>query len=452
MKVAQTLRKFNFRATPDSKLTLSPDDIPTLIPTEMMKSFMQGDTEPYFKIQEIEVPATGNHVIYPASFWNSYLGKLKNRPIPGSRNGHDMRYGVKPNTDLLLVGGQLIVNDKGVGKVYLKNYIPKVGDSGDNSFFILQNKAGMLDYSIVSYTKDEIETLPEGNMKITAVASIAGERNDAVEYGLGAMEQKTNASEPELEVMKELAMDLIAEGKVDRKSAWSPSEGDIELAPGYPIGREGIIFRSALRRQTARAAQDGFSEIAEAASALLKSVDSRSQTHIGRNEVDKEELLKKLNALKQNGEITLLEVATAMGLANQVVTDEIVQSHQRYNAIKQMVGEDPVEAVRKLQKRVADNEALERSNRLEHEFGPKVNSAGNKNLLREYAEKQLNSVALGNLDGAIAEFKKDDIAQRFAAENADNESEVNLIVGRSERRGNQTAQDDGIPTITIGGK
>ncbi|GAG90089.1 unnamed protein product, partial [marine sediment metagenome] len=77
----------------------------------------------------------------------------------------------------------------------MKNYIPPVGASGDNSIFIRENKSDMIHYSLVSYTRDEVDKDKDGNMIINIVGSIKGERNDAVEYGMGAMEQKTNEKE-----------------------------------------------------------------------------------------------------------------------------------------------------------------------------------------------------------------------------------------------------------------
>lgn len=479
MKGAKVLRKFNFRVTPDSRITLSAVDVPTLIPAETMQLLSQGDAEPYFKIQEIPVPVVANRVTYPASFFESYIGKLKDRPIPGSKNGHDTRYGARPNTDLYVVGGKLSVDAQGNGKVYLKNYIPKVGESGDNSSFIVQNKAGMLDYSIVSYTKDQIETLPEGEMKITAVASLAGERNDAVEYGVGAMEQKTNAaSDQHLQHQSvAFAKSLISNGKYDRNGSWS-SQGmrrkiwnkvnhvwdeykkwflaeDTSVADQtlgrmrYFIGDGVNVVYRALAGDKGRATQNGLGSVANAADQLMSAIDEKEQSK--GSIMDKDELLKKLNALKQNGELTLTDVAAAMGLQTQVVNDEMQQAVQRYNAIVKLVGDDPIEAVTALQKRVTDNEGVERSNRLDKEFGPKQNAAGNENMLRTYAEQKLNSVSLTDLDTQIKAMKEtDSIAKKLAAENADQNSDVNQI-GASNRRQNQAVVDDGIPTINVGG-
>ncbi len=56
-------------------------------------------------------------------------------------------------------------------------------------------KNNKIHFSLVSYTRDLYEEDPvTGETKITAIGSIKGERNDAVERDLGAMKQKTNAT------------------------------------------------------------------------------------------------------------------------------------------------------------------------------------------------------------------------------------------------------------------
>jgi hypothetical protein len=55
----------------------------------------------------------------------------------------------------------------------------------------------MIEFSLVSYTKDERVELPDGSVSYNVIGSMFGERNDIVGYGEGAMEQKTNILEEE---------------------------------------------------------------------------------------------------------------------------------------------------------------------------------------------------------------------------------------------------------------
>lgn len=191
------LRKFNLRSESDTPLTITAAEIPTLVPEKILKEWMDGDTDPYYKIQEIKYPVLANRYNYLESFFESFIKKLKRTAIPGSKGGHETSWGKRAPTDLLLVGAKINSNGDGTGSVFFKNYIPKTGDSGDNAIFIKENKTGMVDYSLVSYTRDEIIENPDFSRTYNVVESMYGERNDAVGYGEGAMEQKTNNKEIE---------------------------------------------------------------------------------------------------------------------------------------------------------------------------------------------------------------------------------------------------------------
>lgn len=188
-------KKLNLRQADDKVLSISPDSIPTLVPADKLAMWMEGDTNPYYKIQAIDYPTQANGYNYLESFWESFTGKLNEHLIPGSKDGHDITWGKRPSTDLLLIGAKMEKNGDGSGTVYLKNYIPPVGESGDNSIFIKENKTGMVDYSLVSYTRDVIED-NDGERTYNVVESLYGERNDCVGFGEGAMPMKTNSREP----------------------------------------------------------------------------------------------------------------------------------------------------------------------------------------------------------------------------------------------------------------
>ncbi len=194
-------RVLNLLDTSSSGVTIKPDTIPTLVTASAEKEIMEDDKEPFYKIQRMEYPIVGNRIEYTESFFESFLNKLKNSPIPGSKSGHTSFFSSeRPDTDFYLVGGKLEKNGDGTGVVYFKNYIPKEGATSSNSRFITENKANMVHFSLVTCPKLIVENDPEtGDVKRTAVESVRGERNDAVELNMGAMKQETNAGKSGVE-------------------------------------------------------------------------------------------------------------------------------------------------------------------------------------------------------------------------------------------------------------
>lgn len=301
------IRRLNFLdAGAEQKLTISPDSIPTLVPDEIMNKWMAGDEQPYYKLQKIDYPIVANHLTYEESFFESFIGKLNQRPIPGSKAGHDMFFGSRPPTDFLLVGGKMEKNGDGSGTVYFKNYIPPTGESGDNTIFRRENDSNMVHYSLVTYPKEIIERNEDGYTKIRIVESLMGERNDAVEYGTGAMKQVTNT-----------AADVAEDDETDDNSA---------------VGAEKI---------------------------------TNEEIH----GMDKQELLKRINTLMANGDLKLLEIAESVGKVDLLMTDaakNAVEFQAKMNALGVKTPDD-VEA---LQKKIADGETQRRENELTAAFGP----------------------------------------------------------------------------------
>jgi len=171
---------------------IKPDDIPTLIPSGALKEIQKNDPDPYYVIETIkDITKPANRVIFTEKFWNGYLKEIEYRPIPGSKYGHEISNYSRAKTDLYCIGGK--IDGK---KVHLKNYIPPMGDSSDNTRFIQDCRVGIVHFSIVAYTKDEYN---EETGEITAVEFSHGARNDAVEYGTGAMRQKVNKNKKQRE-------------------------------------------------------------------------------------------------------------------------------------------------------------------------------------------------------------------------------------------------------------
>ena len=361
------LRRLNFSdAGAEAVLNTDPATTPTRVSAEVMNKWLAGDDDPYYKLQRIDYPITANGIVYTESFFESFLNKTKERPIPGSKNGHEPFWGVRPPTDLLLVGGKIEKNGDGTGSVYFKNYIPKEGESGNNDIFIRENMTGMVHYSLVTYPREEIRQDEDGNQVIYCVESIKGERNDAVEYNLGAMKQVTNAG----------------------------VTGDMNT----------------------------YEETEEM-------------------EITKNDVLSRLNALKANGEITLMDVAEAMGLKNQVVTEEHTRAVNTLKELEKMGIKNPVEDVKALNQLFEENARAVRNAALVEAFGvsEKDESGNEKNLVLHYANKMVPESASGTeLKNAIESVKADPIAKNLAGEKMDPTSETNLIGKAENKKANST--------------
>lgn len=359
---------------------IDPDSIPTLVPDKALKEFQKDDPDPYYKTQKIEFPIVANGLNYQKSFFESFISKLNERPIPGSKSGHNLFSSERPPTDFLLIGGKIESKSKEKGFVYFKNYIPKNGATTTNETFIKENKSDMVHFSLVTYPKYEVLEDKDGNEIVNIIESLYGERNDAVEYNLGAMKQETN--------IKDL-------------------KDQDDLKDNNKLG--------------------------------------------GVNLETKQEVLKVLNTMKANADITLIEVAEAMELQSQLITDEHLQAIKIVNSLKNLGFTDPVKDYEKLKNKIeADRESV-RNARLDKEFGTKEDSQTKKdNLLRTYAEGKTVNVYGDDLEKAINDLKEDPIAKKFAAERADVNSEANeLGVVENNKTEDKAETKNGIRLVKV---
>lgn len=187
-------------------LSVPPDTIPTLISVQKLNELTKGDDNPYFVIEEIidiDKPVQG--VTYTPEFWQSFLSKISEAPLPGSKSGHTdpWNWFETGDMDFFTVGGDIRGNS-----VFLKMYVPPQGYKSSNETFIKALKTGVVHFSIVSWTEDLIEVDEDGEIvSIKAIRSVKGERNDAAERNMGAMDQKVNKAggEPLDENKKEVS-------------------------------------------------------------------------------------------------------------------------------------------------------------------------------------------------------------------------------------------------------
>jgi hypothetical protein len=354
-------RKLNILPEYMAAVTPQPDEIPTLVPDSVM-AIWKDEKEPYFKCQAINYPILANGYNYKESFFQEFISKLSDRPFPGAKTGHDMNWGARPNTDFLLVGGKLVKNGDGSGIVMLKNYIPPQGAETSNERFIQECKSDMVHFSLVSVTKDEIIRDDIGTT-INVIGSIRGERNDAVEFGMGAMDQKTNDQKSDIELIPE----TTAVG--GKKNIWG----------GYIMDPE-----------------------------------------------KKKLLMDTLRGLKSNGEITLHEIAAELGLKHQVLTEEHTEAVKFINAIKALGVKDPVAEIKTMQKTIADGEVAVRNAMITKEFGPEKFANGKENDLRTFIVSQIKDETGDALTARMNELKGSSLAKKLAAEQADYRSDVNI--------------------------
>jgi len=367
-----------------TNVKINPDEIPNLIPKDYLKEWQKGDPDPYYKVQEIEYPIKSNGLNYQESFFKSFISKLKNRAMPGAKNGHEIYWGVRPDTDFIMIGAKIESNGDGTGKVYFKNYIPPEGEKGSNENFIRENKTDMVHYSLVTYPKEETITDDEGNQTINIIKSLKGERNDAVEYGLGGMKQITN---------------LDDENSLDDLSGQASNFTD--------------------PKDNNRQGEDNLKE--------------------------KEEIFKKLIALKANAEITLVEIAEAMGLKNQVVTNEQIEALKIVNSIKKLGFKDPVPEIKALQETITTNAEAVLNAQLDKEFGTNPDSDSKENYLRKYAGQQIANMESNDFEVLKNNLEKDPIALKFAKDKADYNSDVNkigVIETSKNKQDNQEVRND----------
>lgn len=337
----------------ENKLNLTDKDVPTLLNQEILNKWQNGDKEPYYKIQAIQYPIVANGITYEESFFESFINKCVDRPIPGSKSGHETSWGVRPPTDFIMIGGKLEKNGDGTGTVYFKNYIPPAGESGSNEIFLRECQSDMIHFSLVAYCKEIIERDDDGNTTIKITESVRGERNDAVEYETGAMKQVTNS--------KELENTNRGEG------------------------------------------------------------------------MEKGEILKKINSMRENGDISLKEIADTMSLSDQIITDVHRNALAVMNGLDKLGVSDPVKEIEKLRNQIKENEESVFNSVLTENFG-KPGTETEPNYVREYAEEKLKNKSGDELTEAIKELKNSPIAKKLIGDQID--PAVNIIDSTGDKKQN----------------
>ena len=394
------------------------ETVPILLPNEKYKSLIDGDKEPFFKIESIEYPVKGTGGIYTEQFFESFLSVMNDRPIPGSKRGHTFES--RPASDLYTVGGKLDKNGDGTGTVHMRVYIPRDGDSDSNTGLIRDAKSNIVHFSLVTWPEFTVEKDEYGNEITYFTASKGYERNDAVEYGAGAMRQTVNS---------------LTDFDVDEARALIDSGNYNAVDDSEEVIRNGVVMRTALRRIVSRAA-NGNPEVAS----LISMIDKAESKKRGKR-MDKAELIE---AVRRENGLTLDEIAKALNQSERLMGEEHKNALSVMTELNKLGVKDPIAEIKANRARIEELAKSERSVALTNTFGAsKVENGKELNLVREYAEERVPKNAVGeDLTKAIEEVKNSTIAKRLAGEMADPSSEVNRIETREN-----TVQPGEIPVV-----
>jgi len=431
MPKPQDVVVYNIAATEKIKM-LKPEEIDTLVPSAVMNELTSGDESPFFKIEAIEYPAKGSGGIYTKAFFNSFVGITKKRPVPGSKRGHE--WISRGHSDFYTVGGKLVDNADGAsGVVYLKIYIPPQGDEGSNEGFIRDAKAGIVHFSLVSAPESMTKKDPETGADVRYFTSSKGwERNDAVEYGTGAMKQVVNTQGIDLDL--DAAKALIEAGKIDIST-------NVE---GEPI-QNGVLYRSALRRLASRANEEDRAVLGE----LISTIDKSTK---GGKPVEKNEIFEALKNLVANAKTNLVEIAEAVGLKALLRNEADQANEATVKVLNEKLGEKPLEALDSILAENSANAVAVVENAVSAITPKTVKNTEGKDVANpafEYAFTKLNGKKGKELTDAVEELKKNSVMLALQANLADGNSPVYRSAGSKEEN-QSTVGGDGIPTIKIG--
>jgi len=351
----------------NEELTIDKLSIPTLIPAAIQQRWLKENTR--YAYQEIDIPIRANGYIYDMPFFESFIGGLNKRPYPGSAGHH---YEGRGTTDLLLIGGKVVNNGDGIGKAFFKNAFldTPIGIQLANEF-----ESGMIHFSLVSRTRDQLQKTDDGVYEWHVIASEGAERNDAIDTGAGSMKQKTNEKEDD-------TIDDITDNNPGVPGKHINEEGD-----NMPLTKEEIINH--LKSNTLT-----FPEVVQA-----YGMSDQIVTDIHKNAVNT------VNELK------------ALGCDDPVKELKELRESTKANFT------------------IMRNSRLDK----EFGFEELITGTGKKaNALRVHAGEKLGQIPDKDFDAALKNFKENDIVAKSIVESmADGESKINIVAGDKEKPADQ---------------
>lgn len=169
------------------------------------KAFIElskGDAEPFQFVQELkfgEKYTATDGSIFTKEWAESYVAKLNDAPIVGSKDGHTAmnweRSRERVSNEVYLIGSKFADDET----VLLRHYVTKDMPEHEYNKLVKEIKAGLVSTSIMCMAEYNIVYNEEDESAVWyAVKSIGGERNDLVEWnqtgmvsGLVAVSQKS---------------------------------------------------------------------------------------------------------------------------------------------------------------------------------------------------------------------------------------------------------------------
>ncbi|GBR73156.1 hypothetical protein NO1_0586 [Candidatus Termititenax aidoneus] len=157
-------------------------NIPILVPKENLDAIGDG----YEFVETLDYPQDGNGDKFKKGFFEAVLNSLKNKPIPGDKEGHKE---ASNHDDFFIIGGKLEDNGDDTGQLHLRVRVPEkdyLGNSNDG--FVRSLKTGNQYFSLV------FAALPE-QLERHEVDTIVNEellRNDAVNANPAMRDQQVS--------------------------------------------------------------------------------------------------------------------------------------------------------------------------------------------------------------------------------------------------------------------
>lgn len=405
-KIPSNLVVFNYKSSKANMPSI--EEVPTLVKDSVLQVLQKNDKEPYYKIEAIDYPVNGSGGVYEASFFKSFINVTKQRPIPGSKRGHE--FTSRPSSDFYMIGGKTEENADGTGTAYFKMYIPTIGDPTDNHGFIRDAQAGMVNFSLVTAPEYNVKKDPDGVERRHFTKSNGYERNDAVEFGAGAMTQMVNSKEV---INFEEAREMIENGQISRNDK------------GESLYANGKVSRPMLRRMVANADCENKAEIAE----LISLIDKKQN---GGKPMELNDAIQMVQNAAANGQINMGET-----FKNCLVLKS--EADKKNEAIVlalngKGLGDDLVAGIDKI---IAENKANAGAiakNAVSAAFGPEtfeLDVAGKKestkNAAHEYALQKCQGKTGAELETVINSLKDDIVMKSIRANQADPNSGINAI-------------------------
>lgn len=139
-----------------------------------------------------------------------------------------------------------------------------------------------------------------------------------------------------------------------------------------------------------------------------------------------DEILKKLNALRVEGELTIPELLRKLNAEKFLKTEEDEANLKVLNSLKSELGENPIEKAKELKEKVKANSDKVREAALTEAFGTKMNADGKtENLKRVQAESLLEGKEI-NADN-IKEVRENPLFLAVAGKEADVTTKANSL-------------------------